>query len=123
MPVNLVSLLFDQLKASLASFVSNDLSIGLLAMLSLFFIVWAYSKIHEIFNLGLDKDEVAAKNAFGRWQQSRGTWREPLMRDQYYDSISHLRNRSIDSDEEEEIEDSPFSPTIERMMNDNKTYG
>lgn len=92
METDLVNLMFTQFKASLASFISNDISVALLAMLSLMFTVFAFFKVREIFNFGMTQDEIDAKNAFNRWQSSRGTWREPLMMDEYKASIDAIRD-------------------------------
>lgn len=60
-------------------------------MLSLLFIVFAFCKILEIFNIGMTEQEIRAKNAFNLWQSSKGTWREPLMREEYRMSLDTVR--------------------------------
>jgi len=60
-------------------------------MLSLLFIVFAFCKIQEIFNIGMTEGEIGAKKAFNRWQASKGTWREPLMKEEYRMSLNDVR--------------------------------
>ena len=91
MEIDLVSLLFDSFTTSLQNFISNDISVMLLGMLSLFFIVFAYFKIREFFNIGLTENEIGAKNAFNDWRASRGTWREPLAKEEYRSRLMDVR--------------------------------
>ena len=101
METDLVSLMFTQFTADISSFISNDISIILLAMLSLLFTVFAFSKIQEIFNIGMTEGEIGAKKAFNRWQTSKGTWREPLMKEDYITSLNDVvseRNSRVNDD-------------------------
>jgi hypothetical protein len=91
METDLVNLMFTQFTDNLASFIANDISVVLLAMLSLLFIVFAFFKIQEIFNIGMTEGEIGAKKAFSRWQMSKGTWREPLMKEEYQRSLQDVR--------------------------------
>jgi len=91
METNLIDLMFTQFTANISSFISNDISVILLAMLSLLFIVFAFAKIREIFNIGMTQGEIGAKKAFTRWQTSKGTWREPLMKEEYRMSLNDVR--------------------------------
>ena len=91
METDLISLMFTQFKANLASFIANDISVVLLAMLSLMFIVFAFVKIMELFNIGMTEREIEAQKAFNRWQMSKGTWREPLMKEEYQMSLNGIR--------------------------------
>ena len=68
METDLISMMFTQFTSNLSSFISNDISVILLAMLSLLFVVFAFCKIQEIFNIGMTEGEIGAKKAFGRWQ-------------------------------------------------------
>lgn len=106
MPTDLVSLMFNQLNANLSSFISNEISVALLAMLSLLFTVFAFVKIREIFNIGMTEDEIEAKNSFNRWQSSKGTCREPLMKEEYRINLENVRTerntkRAFDTDDED----------------------
>ncbi|WP_051958120.1 hypothetical protein [Desulfobacter vibrioformis] len=92
METDLINLMFTQFKDNLSSFISNDISVILLAMLSLMFTVFAFVKIREIFNFGMTEEEIDAKNAFNRWQYSKGTWREQLMREEYQASLDAIRD-------------------------------
>ncbi len=91
METNLVDLMFTHFTANISSFISNDISVILLAMLSLLFIVFAFSKIQEIFNIGMTQGEIGAKKAFTRWQNSKGTWREPLLKEEYQMSLNDVK--------------------------------
>ncbi|WP_320043134.1 hypothetical protein [uncultured Desulfobacter sp.] len=91
METDLISLMFTQFTANLSSFISNDISVVLLAMLSLLFIVFAFVKIMELFNIGMTEGEIGAKKAFTRWQNSKGTWREPLMEEEYQMSLNDVK--------------------------------
>ena len=91
METDLISMMFTQFTANISSFIANDISVILLAMLSLLFTVFAYFKIREIFNFGMTDNEIAAKNSFNRWQASKGTWREPLMKEEYRSSLMDVR--------------------------------
>lgn len=91
METDLIGLMFTQFTNNLSSFISNDISVILLAMLSLLFIVFAFCKILEIFNIGMSEGEIGAKKAFNRWQMSKGTWREPLMKEEYRMSLNGVR--------------------------------
>lgn len=91
METDLVNLMFTQFKANLASFISSDISVILLAMLSLLFIVFAFGKILELFNIGMTEGEIGAKKAFTRWQNSKGTWREPLLKEEYQMSLNDVK--------------------------------
>ena len=91
METDLINMMFTQFTSNLSSFISNDISVILLAMLSLLFVVFAFCKIQEIFNIGMTEGEIGAKKAFGRWQSSKGTWREPLMREEYQRSLQDVR--------------------------------
>ena len=91
METDLIGLMFTQVQNNLASFIANDISVALLAMLTLLFTVFAFVKIREIFNIGMTEWEVGAKKAFDRWQMSKGTWREPLMKEEYLESLHSVR--------------------------------
>jgi hypothetical protein len=91
METDLVNLMFTQFTAALSSFIANDISVVLLAMLSLLFIVFAFVKIRELFNIGMTEREIGAKKAFTRWQNSKGTWREPLMEEEYRMSLNDVK--------------------------------
>lgn len=91
METDLVSLLFNSVTASIQSFISNDISVMLLGMVSLTFIIFAYFKIREFLNIGMTDSEIAAKNSFSRWQESRGTWRESLMREEFQSDLEEVR--------------------------------
>lgn len=92
MQTDLVDLMFTQFKSSLSSFISSDISVILLAMLSLLFIVFAFGKIRELFNIGMTEGEIGAKKAFNRWQNSKGTWREPLLEEEYRMSLNDVKS-------------------------------
>ncbi|EIM62128.1 MULTISPECIES: hypothetical protein [Desulfobacter] len=91
METDLISLLFDSITISLQSFIANDISVMLLGMVSLIFIIFAYFKIREFLNIGMTDNEIAAKNSFNRWQSSKGTWREPLMKEEYRSNLMDVR--------------------------------
>lgn len=92
MSTDLIGMMFSQVINSLESFIANDISVALLAMLTLMFTVFAYFKIREIFNIGMTEGEVRVKTAFDSWQTSKGTWREPLMREEYQTSLDEYRD-------------------------------
>ena len=91
METDLIGLMFAQFTDNLSSFIANDISVVLLAMLTLLFTVFAFVKIREIFNIGMTEVEIVSKKAFERWQSSKGTWREPLMREEYLISLDPVR--------------------------------
>lgn len=91
MEIDLVSLLFDSFTTSVQSFISNDISVMLLGMVSIMFILYAYCKIREFFNIGLTENEIGAKNAFNDWRAARGTWREPLAKEEYRSRLMDVR--------------------------------
>ena len=91
METDLISLMFTQFTDNLSSFIANDISVILLAMLSLLFTIFAFVKIQEIFNIGMTEGEIGAKKSFNRWQISKGTWREPLMKEEYRMSLNDVR--------------------------------
>lgn len=91
MEIDFVSLLFDSVIVSLQSFIANDISVMLLGMISIIFIIFAYAKIREFFNIGMTNNEISAKNSFGRWQSSKGTWREPLDEEAYRSNLMDVR--------------------------------
>jgi len=91
METDLIGLMFAQFTNNLSSFIANDISVVLLAMLTLLFTVFAFVKIREIFNIGMTEGEIGAKKAFDRWQMSKGTWREPLMKEEYQRSLQDVR--------------------------------
>lgn len=105
METDLVSLLFDSITTSLQSFISNDISVMLLGMLSVSFVLFAFVKIQEFFDIGLSNEEKLVKSAYGRWQSNKGTWREQIAKEEYQQRMNQYRTQvlvdSIEVDDDE----------------------
>ena len=98
METDLVALLFDGITASLKSFITNDISVMLLGMLSIIFSLFAFFKVKEILNMSTEAK--SAKSAFERYQANKDDWRAPLFRQDYYEKLEAYReSQSGDQDE------------------------
>lgn len=86
MEIDLISLLFNSIIASLQSFIANDISVMLLGMVSLTFIVFAYFKIREFLDMSIEARD--AKSAFERYQNHKNDWRAPIYRAEYEEKLT-----------------------------------
>lgn len=92
METDLISLLFSQLTDNLSSFIANDISVILLAMLSLLFTVFAYFKIRDILGIGMSPEAIDARSAFHRYQDHKDSWRAPIYRAEYEEKLTAYQN-------------------------------
>lgn len=95
MEIDLVSLLFDSFILSIQSFIANDVSVMLLGMLSLIFMIFAYSKIREF--LDMSSEARSAKSAFERYQNHRDDWRAPIYKSEYEKRLSAYEDSERDN--------------------------